>query len=275
MGSETTLRRFLIFGGLAVYASVFVAFRLFERPGLGVAHLYYVAIVLFAMAGGPFAGALAGLGATALFTVDVLWSPHVPVATLVTIAMIIRLVSYVIVGVLIGYYAARSRNLLRRADTLADELRVLARRDFATGLPNQRAFQASVAARIEAGERFGLVLCPVPPSPDGVAAVDWLLQVGERLTYALDAGADVARISAHQFAIIDAVDAGASGRALNDRVERAIKSIADSIAGWATCPDDAEDALGLVTAAGDRLYARAIAHGMDYEGLASPALAAV
>ena len=52
---------------------------------------------------------------------------------------------------------------------------MLARRDFVTGLPNQRAFQTSIAARIEAGERFGLVLCPVPPSPDGVAAIDWLL----------------------------------------------------------------------------------------------------
>ena len=41
------------------------------------------------------------------------------------------------------------------------------------------------------------------------------------------------------------------------------------VAGWATYPDDAEDALGLVTAAGDRLYARAIAHGVDYEALAA------
>jgi predicted signal transduction protein with EAL and GGDEF domain len=275
VGSETTLRRFLIFGGLAAYACVFVGFRLFERPGLGVAHLYYVAIVLLAMAGGPFAGALAGLGATGLYAVDVFWSPHVPVASLVTIAMIIRLVSFVIVGVLIGYYAARSRNLLSRADALADELRVLARRDFATGLPNQRAFQASIAARIESGQRFGLVLCPVPSRPDGVAAIDWLLSIGERLTYNLGIGADVARISAHQFAITDAVDDGASGRTLNDRVERAVEGLVDLVAGWATYPDDAEDALGLVTAAGDRLYARAIAHGVDYEAIAALPLAAV
>ena len=57
---------------------VFVGFRLFERPGLGVAHLYYVAIVLFAMAGGPFAGAIAGLGATGLYAIDVFWSPQSP-----------------------------------------------------------------------------------------------------------------------------------------------------------------------------------------------------
>jgi GGDEF domain-containing protein len=227
------------------------------------------------MAGGPFAGALAGLGATGLYAVDVFWSPYIPMASLATIAMIIRLFSFVVVGALIGYYAARSRNLLRRADTLANELRVLARCDFATGLPNQRAFQASIAARVEAGERFGLVLCPVPPRPNGVAAVDWLLSIGERLTYNLDTGADVARISAHQFAIIDAVPAGASGRALNDRVERAVDGLVDSVAGWATYPDDAEDALGLVTAAADRLYARAIAQGVDYEALAAPPLAAV
>jgi GGDEF domain-containing protein len=262
-------------GGLAVYACVFVGFRLFERPGLGVAHLYYVAIVLFAMAGGPFAGAIAGLAATGLYAVDVFWSPHVPVASLVTVAMIIRLFSFVVVGALTGYYAARSRNLLHRADALADELRVLARRDFATGLPNQRAFQASIAARIEKGERFGLVVCPVPPAPAGVAAVDWLLQVGERLTYALDVRADVARIGTHQFAIMDTIGAGESARDLNHRVERSIKGLADSVAGWATCPDDAEDALGLLSAAGDRLYARALAHGVDFQAAASPPLAAV
>jgi GGDEF domain-containing protein len=254
-------RHYLIAAGLACYVGVFLLFRFVERPGLGLGHLFYVAIVLVAVTGGLLTGASAGLLATALYAVDVYWNPRVPTGSLATVATGIRLISYLLVGSLIGYYAARSRTLLARAEALAEELQILARRDFVTGLPNQRAFEIAINARIESDRKFDLVLCQVPPAPEGTSSLDWLLGIGERLTYALPAEADVAQISDHQFAVLVTPEEGQSAASVTASVEAAIRRFARPVAGWACYPSDASDALGLFTAASERLYARSIAHG--------------
>jgi GGDEF domain-containing protein len=260
---EDRSRHYLLAGGLACYAAVFVLFRLAERPGLGTGHLFYIAIVLVAVSGGVATGASAGLLATMLYAVDVYWNPRVPTGSIETLATGIRLVSYLLVGSLIGYYAARSRTLLARAEALAEALQILARRDFVTGLPNQRAFEIAINGRIESGRPFDLVLCQVPPAPEGTSSLDWLLGIGERLTYALPAEADVAQISDHQFAVLVTPEEGQSAASVTASVEAAIRSFARPVAGWACYPSDATDALGLFTAASERLYARSIAHGAE------------
>lgn len=265
--AEARLRRYLFVAGLACYAVVFLLFRVFEHPGLGLGHLYYVAIVLIAVGGGTVVGAAAGLLATALYTVGVYWNPTVPTDSLPTLATGIRLVSYVLVGTMIGYYTSRSRTLLARADELADELKVLARRDVVTGLPNQRAFELAINDRIERNRPFALVLCQIPAAPPETRPVDWLLGIGERLTYAMDPEAEISRISDHQFAVLLGLAGGQTAASLTAAVEQAIRAFAKPVAGWATYPRDATDALGLLTAASERLYARSIARGEDHSHL--------
>ena len=263
LNAEARLRRYLFLASLGCYAVVFVLYRLFERPGLGLGHLYYVAIVLAAIAGGTAIGASAAVLATILYAIGVYWNPHVPVATLPTVATGIRLVSYVLVGTLIGYYASRSRALLTRSNELTEELQILARRDYVTGLPNQRAFEVAVNERLEAGRPFALVLCQIPPPPASTATVDWLLAIGERLMYAMPAEADVSRISDHQFAVLVALGDGQSAASMTVTVERALHEFSHPVAGWGAYPADDSDALGLFTAASERLYARSIARGED------------
>lgn len=263
LNAEVRLRQYLVVIGLSCYAVVFVLFRLFERPGLGIGHLYYVAIVFVAISGGPGRGASAAVLATTLYAVGAYWNPHVPISTLPTLSTGIRLVSYLLVGTLIGYYASRSRTLLVRSDALAEELQVLARRDFVSGLPNQRAFEVAINRRVEAGEPFALVLCQITPPPEGTVEVDWLLAIGERLICALPAEADVSRVSDHQFAVLTALSGGQPAASVTLMVEKALRDFSHPVAGWGTYPTDASDGLGLFTSASERLYARSIARGED------------
>lgn len=252
-------RRLLIAVSVACYAGVFALFVAFERPGLGIGHGYYVAVVLAGMAAGPVAGAAGGAVATALYAVGVVVNPHVSPAQLGGASAAIRFVAYVLVGFLIGYYASRSRSLLARAEELASELRALAQRDFVTGLPNQRAFEIALNRRIESGSEFVLVVCDVPAAAD----LDDLPTVADRLLGTLGPDAEVCRIGSGQFAVLAALGpADGAAAMLVARVERALATggVAGT-AGWATFPRDGGDALGLYTAASERLDARKIVRG--------------
>src|SRR5688572_20667025 len=134
-----------------MFVLVFVALVLFERPGLGIGHFFYVAIALVALALGPRWGAGAGVLATAFFGVAVVLNHAVPTQELLTIASPIRLVTYVAIGALIGAFAERYR-------TAVAELQVLAERDWVTGLPNTRAFEQAVDRRLASGRPFALLL---------------------------------------------------------------------------------------------------------------------
>jgi GGDEF domain-containing protein len=256
------MRRLLGAAAIVCYGVVFTAFVLFERPGLGIGHFYYIAIVLVAMASGPVGGAAGALVATGLYALGVYFNPRVPVGNVVTVATGIRLVTYLVVGTLIGYYASRSRMLLARAEELMHELNVLARRDVLSGLPNQRAFEQAANQRLEAAEPFVLVLCDLPASAKGADDPDRLLVFGERLTRAVDAEADVARVGNEQFAVLAAFGEEQAAVTVTAGIERALALDGRrATAGWATFPRDAHDALGLYTAASERLYARKIARG--------------
>ncbi len=254
-------RRLLLLGAAACYAGVFASFVVFERSGLGIGHFFYVPIVLAAMTTGVLGGAVAGLVATALYAFGVLLSSHLPTGTILSESTAIRLVTYSLVGALIGYYASHSRELLARADALTEELRALARRDFVTGLPNQRAFEIAVNARIEARLPFVLVVCDLPPVPRGADERNQALAFGERLGQAVGAESDVARIGNGQFAAVVPVAEELSAE-LTERVELALGSHGRrGTVGWATYPRDGSDALGLYTSAAERLYARKISRG--------------
>ena len=248
--------------------AIFALFWVFERPGLGLAHGYYIAIILAALVTGPRLGAAAGLLATVLYGIGIYVNPHVPVAELPSLATCIRAVTYVSVGLVVGLYASRNRALAARLAELMEELRVLADRDVLTGLPNTRAFEVAVSARLDLGQPFVLFVGDL----DGLKRVnqasgydegnDLLQRVAERLTRLLPSACDVARIGGDEFALLLACERPDDASRLASRLERDLDAEGARITfGWSTFPQDGSTALALYRVADERLYARKILRG--------------
>jgi len=249
-----TRRLFATSAGV-IFALVFVGLVLLERPGLGIGHFFYLAIGLVALALGPQWGAAAGVLATTLFGIAVVLNHAVPTQELVTIASPIRLVTYVAMGALIGTFAARYRVALA-------ELRILAERDWVTGLPNTRAFEQAVDRRLASGQPFALLLGDV----DGFRHVndeghtdgdEMLRRVGHELVALLGAADEVARVGGDEFAVLgDCRSVDDAGR-LAARLERLLEERGAKLTfGWSACPHEGKNALSLYRAADERLYAR-------------------
>src|SRR6266849_1405069 len=126
-------RHAFLVAGTVTYAAVFALFLTFERPGLGVAHGFYLAVIFVSLAGGPIVGLGAGLVATVLYAIGIWINPHISPATIPTLATSIRAVTYVAVGIVVGWYASRNRTLNQRLLELTSQLRLLAERDVLTG----------------------------------------------------------------------------------------------------------------------------------------------
>ncbi|TMK72434.1 MAG: GGDEF domain-containing protein [Actinobacteria bacterium] len=141
----------MILSAIALYMGIFVGFVIFEVPGLGIGHFYYVAVAMVALAGGTWAGIGGGLLAAGLYVLSIALTPRVPTHDAMTMGTIIRTVTYCSCGALIGWFADQHRDHVR-------QLRELAERDFLTGLLNTRAFDESLARRCASDEPFVLVL---------------------------------------------------------------------------------------------------------------------
>jgi len=147
-------RQAVLLAAIVCYAGVSLAFVFLESPGLGIGHLFVVPICLVALVTNELVGALAGVFATGLYVLSVVESPEISSSRALTGASLIRLVAYVAVGTLIGFFASRNRQLV-------DRLRDLAERDFVTGLGNARRFDDELARRCASGKPFSLVLADV------------------------------------------------------------------------------------------------------------------
>jgi diguanylate cyclase (GGDEF)-like protein len=257
---------------LGTFAGVFALFGLFERPGLGIAHGYYLAVILAGLATGPARGALAGVVATTLYAVGVALNPHVPAASLLTIATSIRTLTFISVGLVVGFYANRSRTLTHELERIADEQRVLAARDRLTGLPNTRAFEVAVTARLDSEEPFALLVADL----DGLKRLnersgydegnDALRRFADAVNERLGASADVARIGDDELAILVPLMPQELPAITAARLERQLAGEGVSATfGWSTYPQEATSALGLYRIADERLYARKILRGHRIE----------
>src|SRR6266571_2880304 len=129
MPAASLHRRFLIVTAFAAYALVFMSLVVFEVPGLGLGHFFYIPVALLALAGGTWLGLVGGGFATALYALAILVTPRVPSGEVLTYATAIRFVTYTCCGMLVGWFANQHRHHLR-------ELRELAERDFLTGILN-------------------------------------------------------------------------------------------------------------------------------------------
>lgn len=236
----------------AIYAAVFVAFLLLEHPGLGVGHFYYLAIALVALGLGPFWGAAAGVVATVLYAVGVVLSNSLPTTEIFTLSTPIRLVNYVAIGALLGWFASR----YRAANV---ELQILAQRDLVTGLPNTRAFELAIDRRLAAGQPFALLVGDLDSLRFDVDPDHALRQASDALAGALGPEADVARVGGDEFAVLTPCESVEEAGQLAARLERNLCESGSLVTfGWSAYPREGQNALTLYRAADERLYARRV-----------------
>ena len=258
-GMESAVRRLTLLAlAGASYAIVTVALVIGERPGLGIGHFYYVPVALVAFASGPVFGGVAGLFAAGLSNFAVYLNPHLP-SSLQGEQIGIRLVTYTALGVLVGWFARENRKLVKELSSLAD-------RDSVTGLPNTRAFQSAIDGRLERAAPFVLLLGDVDElrqfNADGRdQGDDALRRLADRLVLSKRLDDDVARVGGDEFAILTALGPD-DARTVTLSIENQLNFGGDSVTfGWATYPQDSDNALGLYRAADERLYARKVARG--------------
>jgi diguanylate cyclase (GGDEF)-like protein len=251
--TPTTRRLVLAFAAL-LYVSVFAAFVFGESPGRGIGNFFYIPVCLVALVSDELLGALAGVLAAGIYVAAVVLAPAVPSAQALTTATGIRLVTYTIVGGLMGFYANRNRQLVNR-------LRDLAGRDFITGCGNARTFDEELAKRCAAGGPFALVLADA----DGLNEINQvhghasgnaaLKRIGEVLAQHAEPGDVIARIGGDEFALLTNLPAEQIA-ALQARTNRTLS--AENLTatfGVTFCPDDGQTTTELFHKADDRLFA--------------------
>ena len=247
-------RRLVLLLAAACYAGVFAAFIVWDNAALGIGHLFVLPICMVALVSDALFGMLAGVLATCLYIVAVLMAPNVPSSQAVTGASLIRLVAYVAVGTLIGFFGDRNRQLVER-------LRNLAGLDFITGVGNARSFDEELARRCAAGKPFSLILADLDSLTEinnthGHAAGNAALKrVGEALVQQAGRSDCVARIGGDEFAVVIALNA----ELVTTFMAAANRSLASEglslTFGATSSPEDGQTAAELFHKADDRLFA--------------------
>jgi diguanylate cyclase (GGDEF)-like protein len=252
--AAATHRRLLLFSALGLYAAVFVAFPLFEVPGLGIGHFFYLPVALLALGYGLRVGIAGGLLAAALYALAIVVTPALPVRELLTVATAIRLVTYSSVGGLIGWFADQHLRDVTR-------LRELAERDFLTNLLNTRFFDDALARRCAEGQPFVLTLGDMDNLKEindthGHSEGNRVLRtVADTLVGAVAEDDEVARVGGDEFAVLTGVTLDRA-TALCDRLSRVLaKQGYEMSFGWAAMPEDGVVPLELFRKADDRLFA--------------------
>jgi diguanylate cyclase (GGDEF)-like protein len=236
----------------AIYAVVFLAFLLLERPGLGLGHFYYLAIALVALALGPVWGAAAAVLATLLYVTGVLINHATPSSEILTVATPIRFVNFLAIGALLGWFAAH----YREANA---ELQILAQRDLVTGLPNTRAFEQAIDRRLASRAPFALLVGDFDSLNLAEDRDQALRLLADTLAGVLGPDTDLARVGAEELAVLTACESLEQAGQLAARLERTLCETGALVTfGWSAFPREGENALTLYRAADERLYARRV-----------------
>jgi diguanylate cyclase (GGDEF)-like protein len=247
-------RRLLFATAVLLFAAVFMSFIVFEVSGLGVGHFFYIPIALLALAGGTRLGFLGGVAAAGLYALAILITPRLPTRDVLTAATAIRLVTYSSCGALVGWFANEHRRHLA-------QLRVLADRDFLTGIFNTRVFDEALARRCHSGQPFLLLLGDmdnlkqVNDTHGHAAGNTELRRLADVLTRLLGTEDELARVGGDEFAILtDGSVSEAAARCVHLHDSLAAENLQMTF-GWAALPEDGAGPLELFRKADDRLYA--------------------
>ena len=233
---------------LFVYALVFVLLVEYGRPGLGISQGFYLAIVLFALAGGPVSGVAAGVLATLLCAIA--WGVHGNFFEGTLEPLSIRLASFTLAGFAVGYFARRGRQMLAESlHVLEDVLRV-ARRDVATGVLAPEGLSARIAQRVDGSAPFAVLVGELTTSSDAARREDL-----RALAAALDGESEVARVGRLRVAVVTAARSPEDASRIAADLERALGGVTF---GWAFHPQDGDEPLALFGAASERLVAAAV-----------------
>lgn len=249
-------RRLLALASACLFAFSFFAVAYLERPGLGTGHLFYLAILLLAFAGGPTTGVLGGAAAAALYASAMLLNPHTPSASVLTISTSIRLLTFVVVGFAFGWFASRNRSSLA-------ELKALADHDHLTGLLNTRGFDDALARYAATTDGFVLLFGDI----DGLKQINDTLghaegdrairKAADLLASSLRAEDVVARVGGDEFAALVPTRVVADGQERVESLERGLAEQGSPVTfGWAVYPIESEDTFELARIADKRLYDR-------------------
>jgi diguanylate cyclase (GGDEF)-like protein len=240
---------------LASYALISGAYLMFELPGLGIGHFFYLPIALVALVSGTLVGAGGGLLATLLYVGCVFLNDRIPSTDVLTAATFIRAVTFITAGALIGTFAARNRALVERLRELAD-------RDYLTGLLNTRAFEAELQRRCVGGRRFAILLADLDElketnDREGHAAGNALLRIAATgLEATVRDGDLVARVGGDEFGVLSDAVTPEDATALAKRIEGELEEAGVAVSvGWAIFPIDGATSMSLYRRADERLYA--------------------
>jgi diguanylate cyclase (GGDEF)-like protein len=244
----------------AGYAAVVAVFIAFEHSGLGLGHFFYIPVCLVALVTDATIGALGGVLAAGLYAFAVEVGPGVSATHVLTESTAIRLLTFTVVGTLVGWYASSNRTLVAR-------LRDHATHDFLTGLGNARIFDEELAKRCAAEQPFTLVLADMDDlkrinDTHGHEAGNVALRfVADALRENTSTCDSVARIGGDEFAILTCLTPEQTALVCA-RIIRAIASEDLHLSfGTTACPEDGTTAVELFRKADDRLFTAKLLSG--------------
>jgi diguanylate cyclase (GGDEF)-like protein len=254
MPAAAAQRRALFAIAIVSYALVFGSFVLFEEPGLGLGHFFYIPVALLALACGTQVGFLGGTLAAALYALAIVITPRLPTGDVLTFATGIRFLTFSSCGALVGWFANEHRRHL-------EQLRTLAERDFLTGILNTRVFDEALARRCAADRPFVLLLGDM----DNLKAVNdthghaagntELRRLADALGLMIGDGDELARVGGDEFAILTNAGLPDAERLCTRLRDRLAAQDMHMTFGWAALPEDGVAPLELFRKADDRLYA--------------------
>jgi len=276
---EASLPQQLLAAAFGAYAAVFVVNLVYGRPGLGLGQIFYLPIVLAALASGPIAGAGAGLFAFVLYVLSLVLASQFDLDGTAEMQLSIRLAMFTIAGATVGYFSARGRSMLRDSLHVLEELLLIARRDVATGVSTGARFTDVVERQLTRRRPVVLLVGELESETRPLSLLKDERQLRDALVLvAAHLGPDdeLARVGSSQIAIAAFGRDPRWGRTAAVELEDRLRAAgSDATFGWAASPGEGTDVLALFHAAGTKLSARRFVRGEWRPSAESAGLAAI
>jgi hypothetical protein len=279
--AQASVPQLLLAASIVSYGVFFVLLSVFGQPGLGLGEGFNVPVVLAALVTGPVGGALAGLCAVALFELGLMDDGRIHAGGIFTTGTEIRLIGYVMVGLVVGYFATRGRRLLADALHMLDDLLALAGRDLTTATLASPGLERAMSNRLAGHEPFVLLVVEALSKPaDGrgvrrlLRHVDEIRRIASAIGAELHREAELARIGPTRFAVLVPAESSDDAREAILACERALDEAGfEASVGWAEFPDEGRDTFSLFSVAVERLCADLLVRGEWKPAAAEPSFA--